>query len=142
MRKMDQKGQISIEFALIIAIMLVLVLLIASYAGAENESNVVLSAARSGAMNATTNAVLLNSSVEPTRVDDIQLINGTGQDLIISINLSTVPPDTNYSNSILNSTLNSIAAQGYTRINSTNPETDPLNDYISTSRHTYHVEIA
>ena len=139
---MDQKGQISIEFALIIAIMLVLVLLIASYAGAENESNVVLSAARSGAMNATTNAVLLNSSVEPTRVDDIQLINGTGQDLIISINLSTVPPDTNYSNSILNSTLNSIAAQGYTRINSTNPETDPLNDYISTSRHTYHVEIA
>ena len=134
---MDQKGQISIEFALIIAVMLVLVLLIASYAGTENESNTILSAARSGAMNATTNAVLLNRSAEPTRVDNIQLINGTGSDLIISINLSTVPSNTT---SILNSTLNSIAAQGYT-INNAGTPNDPSDDYITTSRHKYTVTI-
>ena len=138
---MDKRGQISIEFVLVIAVMLVIVLLIASYTGNENESTIVSAAARSGAMNAATNGVLLNGNVEPIKVDSITLVNGTDPDIIIELSLSTVPSDINYCNSIINSTLDSIAAQGYTRVNSTDPESNPQEDYIRTSRHTYHVKI-
>lgn len=126
---MDQRGQISIEFVLIIAFMLVLVLLIASYAGDENESYVVLSAAREGAVNATTNLVLLNGSVNPLKVENIST-TGSGKYLNITIQIDE--PLSDYQNqTITNSTLASIAAQGYTFNGSS----------IITSRHVYNVTI-
>jgi uncharacterized protein (UPF0333 family) len=134
---MDQKGQISIEFVLIIAFMLVLVLLVASYAGEQNELNTVLSAARSGATDAITNLDLVNRTMIPERVNDIRTI-GSGHNLTIQINISG-PLSGYQTESIINGTLNSIVAQGYIRnTNSTSTSTD---DFILTSRHRYNVTI-
>ena len=138
MRKMDRNGQISIEFVLVLAIMLVLVLLIASYIGSESESSTVLSAARAGAMDATTNIVLLNRSATPLRVENLSTI-GSGYNLTIQINISGSLSDYQNQN-IINSTLTSIAAQGYTRSDAGTSD-NPSDDYITTSRHEYNVAI-
>ena len=134
---MDTKGQISIEFILVIAVMLVLVLLIGSIAGGENESNNVLSAARSGATNAVSDLSFLNESMEPVRVNDMKVI-GTGHDLTIQINVSG-PLSVNQTESVINGTLNSIATQGYTHSDAGTP--DISDDYITTSTHKYTVTI-
>lgn len=135
---MDQKGQISIEFVLIVAFMLVLVLLVASYVGEQNELNTVVSAARSGAMDATTSLTLINRNMIPKRVNDVMMI-GNGHDLTVQINISG-PLSGSQVESIINGTLNSIAAQGYTLNNSgtTNTLSD---DFILTSRHKYNVTV-
>lgn len=134
---MDTKGQISIEFILVVAFMLVIVLLIGSYIGGENESSSVLSAARSGAAGAVSNLTFLNESTEPVRVDDMRII-GTGHDLTIQINISG-PLSVNQTQYVLNGTLNSIAAQGYTRNDAgTSTVSD---DYITTNRHKYTVTL-
>lgn len=126
---MDQKGQISIEFVLIIAFMLVLVLLVASYVGEQNELNNVLSAARVGASDAATNLSLLNRSMTPVRVDDI-FTTGSGQNLTITIQIDGSISD--YQNqTIVNGTLSSIAAQGYTL----------TGNRVITSRHVYNVTL-
>jgi uncharacterized protein (UPF0333 family) len=143
---MDQEGQISIEFVLLIAFMLMLVLMVAPFVSQSLENNVIVSAARSGATNATTNVVLLNRSMAPVAVEDIKIqnitnniTNGSGsQNLTIQINISgTISSDQN--STIVNSTLNSIAAQGYTRVNSTN--NTPYADYIVAKWHNYYVTL-
>ncbi|MGB9979440.1 TadE/TadG family type IV pilus assembly protein [Methanobacterium sp.] len=129
MKKMDQRGQISIEFVLILALMAIIVGAIAVYAGDANEQNVISSAARQGADNATTTLSLLNRSMNPVRVEDIKTINnGTNITLQIDItgSLSSIQSTT-----IANSVLNSIAAQGYSLTNNS----------IVTSRHKYTVKI-
>jgi uncharacterized protein (UPF0333 family) len=129
MIKMDQKGQISIEFVLIIAFMLVIVLLIASYAGETSESYIVLSAARAGATNAITDLSLNKTTMTPVRVEKINT-NGSGKYINITIQISSSLSD--YQNqSIINSTLASIAAQGY----------NWTDNSIVTSRHVYNVTL-
>ncbi len=135
---MDQKGQISIEFVLVIAFMLVLVLMVASYVGSENELNTVLSAARSGATDAVTSLAITNRSVIPERVDDIKTI-GSGHDLTIQINMSG-PLSADQKDIVINGTLNSIAAQGYT-INTNGTNNTSLDDFILTGRHKYTITI-
>jgi len=129
MIKMDQKGQISIEFVLIIAFMLVIVLLIASYAGETSESYTVLSAARAGATNALTELSLNKTIMTPVRVEKINT-NGSGKYINITIQISSSL--SGYQNqSIINSTLASIAAQGY----------NWTDNSIVTSRHVYNVTL-
>jgi len=126
---MDQKGQISIEFVLIIAFMLVIVLLIASYAGETSESYTVLSAARAGATNALTELSLNKTIMTPVRVEKINT-NGSGKYINITIQISSSL--SGYQNqSIINSTLASIAAQGY----------NWTDNSIVTSRHVYNVTL-
>jgi uncharacterized protein (UPF0333 family) len=129
---MDQKGQISIEFVLIIALIFVIVLAVGSYVGEQNELNSVSVAARTGATDAVTNLVITNN-ISPLRIEDIRM-NGSGKNLILFINISG-PISTSSNQTIVNNTLNSIASVGYTRINSGNIFTD----YINTTRHTYNV---
>ena len=134
MIKMDKRGQISLEFVLIVAFMLVLVLLVGSYVGDQNEANMVSAAARSGAIDAASSALLLNRSMEPVRVTGMQL-SGSGQNITILIDISgSISSNTNQT--IASKTLQSIAAQGFT-LNTTNAS----NQFVVTSRHIYKVLI-
>jgi uncharacterized protein (UPF0333 family) len=134
---MDQRGQISIEFVLVVAFMLVIVLLVGSYIGEQSELNTVTAAARNGAMEASTDLALLNRNMEPLRVNDVKM-NGSGQNLTLLINVSG-PISNNANITIFNSTINSIAAQGYT-IDVQNT-TKLFDDVVVTSRHRYSVVI-
>lgn len=120
---MDQKGQISVEFVLIIALMLVLTLIFAGYIGEANESNSVSAAARSGATDAISNSVFINRNVEPFRVNSVQIL-GSGYDLTVQIDVNNLPSNTT---AILNGALNSVAALGYTKVGNT----------VVSSRHRY-----
>lgn len=137
MIKMDQRGQISIEFVLVVAFMLVIVLLVGSYIGEQSELSTVTAAARNGAMEAATDLALLNRNMEPLRVNDVRM-NGSGQNLTLLINVSG-PISNNANIKIFNSTIQSIAAQGYT-IDIQNT-TDLFDDVVVTSRHRYSVVI-
>ncbi|OEC84881.1 MULTISPECIES: TadE family protein [Methanobacterium] len=138
MKEIDQKGQISIEFVLILALMLVLVLIFVPYIGEQNELNTISLAAREGAMN-TASDLVLNGTVNPLRVKDIILENEKSQNVTIQIDLSGSPSQ-NQTESIINGTLNSIAAQGYTR-NDGDMSNSSEDDFIVTSRHRYNVTI-
>jgi uncharacterized protein (UPF0333 family) len=134
---MDQRGQISIEFVLVVAFMLVIVLLVGSYIGEQSELSTVTAAARNGAMEAATDLALLNRNMEPLRVNDVKM-NGSGQNLTLLINVSG-PISNNANRTIFNSTIQSIAAQGYT-IDVQNT-TNLFDDVVVTSRHRYSVVI-
>ncbi|HML04873.1 MAG TPA: class III signal peptide-containing protein [Methanobacterium sp.] len=131
---MDKRGQISIEFVLIVAFMLMLVILIGVYAADANEKNVVSSAARSGVMDAASNLLLNNTIDQPLHVTDIST-NDSGQNITLLIDVSG--QFSNSTNTTLKSfALQSIQAQGYT-LNNTN-SSDP---FVKTSRHNYRVTI-
>ncbi len=129
MTKMDQRGQISIEFVLILALMLVIVLGVGWYVGNSNESNVISSAARSGADNAITTLAMSNRTMAPVRVEDISTTNN-GTNVTVNIDISGSLSDFQ-NQTIINSTLSSIAAQGYNLVNGS----------IITSRHTYKIKL-
>ena len=134
---MDRRGQISIEFVLIIALMVVIVLAIAPYIGSASESNDIATAAREGATNAVTNLSILNNTMTPVIVENIQNV-GSGQNLTIQIDISGAI-SSNQNSTIVNSTLNSIAALGYTRVTSIN--NTPYSDYIVAHWHNYNVTL-
>ena len=129
MIKMDQRGQISIEFVLILALMAVIVSSIGLYVGNANEMNVISSAVRSGADNATTTMALLNRSMPPVRVEDISTV-GSGQNITLQVDISGSLSNSQNLN-ITSSILSSIAAQGYTVTNTS----------IVTTKHTYTIKI-
>ena len=129
MIKMDQRGQISLEFVLILALMAVIVSAIGWYVGNANEMNVISSAVRSGADNATTTMALLNRSMPPVRVEDISTV-GSGQNITLQVDISGSLSNSQNLN-ITSSILSSIAAQGYTVTNTS----------IVTAKHTYTLKI-
>lgn len=128
MIKMDQKAQVSAEFVIIVGFILVLVLIFASYVGEQSELNSVAASARSGAMDAASEIVFLNKSIEPVRVTTVSIVGDSNK--TIQIRLSASLP-ANCKEFILNRTLESIAAQGYARQNNT----------IVTERYVYNVTI-
>ena len=134
MIKMDKRGQLSIEFVLVIAFMLILVLLFTSFIGDANEKNMVSSAARTGAMNSASALFTNNTINQPLQVEDVNL-NTNGGNITIVIDISG-PISTNTNSTIVSQTLQSIANLGYT-LNTTNA-TDP---FVSSSRHVYRVLI-
>ncbi|MGB9936934.1 MAG: hypothetical protein ACPK7O_04390 [Methanobacterium sp.] len=134
---MEQRGQISIEFVLVIAFMLVIVLLIGSYIGEQSEVSTITAAARNGAMDAASNLALLNRNMEPIRINDVKM-NGSGQNLTLKINVSS-PISTNSNLTIFNATINSMAAQGY--IIDAQNLTNQFDDVVVTGRHRYSVII-
>ncbi|MGZ7118805.1 MAG: hypothetical protein ACXVH2_03790 [Methanobacterium sp.] len=136
--KMDQRGQISIEFVLVIAFMLVIVLLIGSYIGDNNEINTVTTAARTGSMDAVTNLTILNRNMDPIKVNDVRT-TGNGQNLTLLINLSG-PISNNANITIFNAAIQSMANVGQYAINTSN-STNPFDDVVVTSKHRYSVVI-
>lgn len=128
---MDQRGQISIEFVLILALMAVIVGAVGWYVGDANEQNVISSAVRTAADNATTTLAMLNRSMAPVRVQSITTTttnNGTNIALQVDISGS---PSSSQIQTITSSIFSSIAAQGYNVTNST----------IITNKHRYTIRV-
>jgi len=135
MMKMDVRGQISVELVLIVGIIVVIVLVFASFLGDQNEQNNIASATRMGAVNATTQLGLLNRTSQPVRVNGISMTENTSTNTInLNIALSNVVSDSNSRIQILNSTNQSIAAQGYQPNYNGN---DPNQFTFNTTRHKY-----
>ena len=87
---MDQRAQISVEYILLVAIVLMIVLVFSLIITNENEQNNVATAAQLGAANASANIVLTNSSQSPIRVTSVSMTNGTtrGSDINVVIHFS------------------------------------------------------
>ena len=129
MTKMDQQGQISIEFVLILALMAVIVCAVGWYTSDANEQSVISSAVRSAADNATTTLAILNRSMAPVRVQSIAASN-TGTNIALQVDISGSPSSSQIQ-TITSSIFSSIAAQGYNVTNST----------IVTSKHRYTIRV-
>lgn len=129
MTKMDQQGQISIEFVLILALMAVIVCAVGWYTSDANEQSVISSAVRSAADNATTTLAILNRSMAPVRVQSIAATN-TGANIALQVDISGSPSSSQIQ-TITSSIFSSIAAQGYNVTNST----------IVTSKHRYTIRV-
>lgn len=129
MTKMDQQGQISIEFVLILALMAVIVCAVGWYVGDSSEQSVITSSVRSAADNATTTLAMNNTNFVPVRVEDINTITN-GSNITLQVDISGSLSSTQ--NQIINSSiLSSIASQGYNVTNNT----------IVTSKHRYTIQI-
>lgn len=132
---MDQRGQISVEYVLFAAIVMLVVIVFGSVIMGENELDSVASAVRIGAENGTTELSLLNRSMQPVRVTSVDMndMNDTGN---INITVDFSGPVTSVQEEILNSINNSLSNSGY--------QTDysggsMLN--LSTNRHNYTITL-
>jgi uncharacterized protein (UPF0333 family) len=135
--KMDQRAQISIEYVLFLALVVVIVLVFAGFIGDQFELNTVSSAAKLGAENATTNMVITNSNMEPVRVTNISMnASNSTENVTLALSRSlTAAQDV----VVLSNIKQSLIAQGY------NPIYDPNtmnNVTLQTSRHNYTIKLA
>ncbi|MDO9627363.1 MAG: pilus assembly protein [Methanobacteriaceae archaeon] len=115
---MDVRGQISIEFLLILGFIMVIVLAIASLAGPQIEKNSITSAAREGASNSLSEISSTNPSFTPNRVTKMNMTDAGNVTYIKFQFANTLPA--NYKSLVLNQTMQSILNQaGFTFINNT-----------------------
>ncbi|MDP3622473.1 MAG: hypothetical protein Q8R66_00930 [Methanobacteriaceae archaeon] len=115
---MDVRGQISIEFLLILGFIIVIVLVVASIAGPQIEQNSISSAVREGSSNALYELSSTNTSFTPNRVTRINM-SGSGNITYIKVLFSN-PLPSNYQSFVLNQTMQSVLNQsGFTMINNT-----------------------
>jgi uncharacterized protein (UPF0333 family) len=77
MIKMDQRGQISIEYILLVAVVLAIVIVFALIITNQSEQNNVAAASQLGATNATANLIFLNGSQTPVKVTSVTMSNGS-----------------------------------------------------------------
>jgi uncharacterized protein (UPF0333 family) len=77
MIKMDQRGQISVEYILLVAVVLAIVVVFALVVTNQSEQNNVAAAAQLGATNATANLVFINGSQTPVKVTSVTMSNGS-----------------------------------------------------------------
>jgi uncharacterized protein (UPF0333 family) len=134
---MDNKGQISVEFILFLAIVLVIVLAVGYFISDQSEQNSIATATRLGAENATTSMGITNPGIMPVRVEAIQM-NGN-QNITVIINLSY--SSTQIANTTLTGVYNALTSQGYA------PQKGIVlnniqNLTINTSRHKYTIQVA
>ncbi len=109
---MDQRGQISVEFVLLAAIIMLVVIAFGVVIVNESELNSVASAVKIGAENGTTYASIINPNIQPVRVTSVEMnkINDT-DDINITVNFSNSVDSIR--DSILTSIKNSLNSSGY-----------------------------
>ncbi|AUB59613.1 class III signal peptide-containing protein [Methanobacterium subterraneum] len=135
---MDNKGQISVEVILFVAIVLFIVLAVGYYISDQSEQNNIATATRLGAENATTSMGITNPGMMPVRVDAVQMNGDQNITLIINLSYSS----TQIKNTTLNGVYIALTSQGYS------PQKGiGLNNYIqnltmNTSRHNYTIQVA
>jgi len=134
---MDNKGQISVEFILFLAIVLIIVLAVGYFIFDQSEQNNIATATRLGATNATTAMGITTPGMLPVRVDAIQM-SGT-QNITVLIQLSY--KSTQIQNTTLNGVYNSLTAQGYS------PQKKSVSNIVqnltlNTTRHNYNIRLA
>ena len=112
---MDQKAQISVEYILLVAIILFVVLIFASVIINGNEENNVASAVQLGASNATTSMVFTNTSQPPVKVTNVYMTNTSSTQIPINVVIHFSGPISNPV-PVFNSIVNSLNAAGFTNI--------------------------
>jgi len=127
---MDQRGQISVEYILIAAIVMFIVIAFGWVVANESELNSVALSVKMGAENGTTYASIINPQMQPVRVTGVDM-NGE-DDVTIEVRFSSSVESIN--ETILNSIKNSLASSGY---DSTSFGDSKL--YLQTNRHSYTV---
>ena len=135
---MDQKGQISAEYLLLVFGLIIVIMLVFAVAVTnENELNTVTTDARIGADNGTTQLSINNSNMSPVRVTGISMnnTNDNNKYISITINLSgtiTSAQSGNLMSSVMNS-MNSLTSQGYNVSDSS--------DTVTSGKHVYNIGI-
>lgn len=137
---MDQQGQISIEYILLVAIVLVIVVIFGLIISNQSEQNNVASAVQLGATNATANLVFSNNSQSPVKVTNVAM-NGTGQNINMVVHFSR--PVTDQQSIILASIIQSLKSSGYTNIaNSSTSITLTTSTSGAGTRHIYNITLS
>lgn len=137
---MDQRGQISIEYILLVAIILVVVVIFGVIITDQNEQNNVASAVQLGATNATANLVFGNNSQSPVKVTNVAM-TGTGQNISMVVHFSGSVAG--QQPIILASIIQSLKSSGYTNIvNTTNSVTLTTSTTASGTRHIYYITLS
>jgi uncharacterized protein (UPF0333 family) len=134
---MDNNGQISAEFILFLAIILLIVLAVGYFISDQSEQNNIATATRLGAENATTSMGITNPGMMPVRVETIQMNGNQNITLIINLSYSSIQ----IKNITLTGVYNTLISQGYSPqkgIVSNNIQ----NLTINTSRHKYTIKVA
>lgn len=130
---MDHKAQISAEFILFAGLVILVVLIFAGIVSDQSELNSVTTAAKLGAENGTAQLSLLTPNIRPVRVTKINMVNTTNTtptQYNIIISLSDAVSSTQ-NQTIMNSIMQSLAAQGYNVVNNT----------VTTNKHMYFIFI-
>lgn len=134
---MNDRGQISAEYILMLGFIVVVVLLVASYAGEQNEQNSVAESVRQGATSAVTELSILNRTLQPVRVNGVNMTSGT--DVIITVNLSDPSLNLQQKAVVLQGSKSSLENQGFSVTGNGIPV---QNLTFNTSRHNYLVKLA
>lgn len=106
---MDQRGQISVEFVLFAAIVLLVVLAFGLVVSDQNELNSVATAVRTGAENGTTYLSVNNATMQPVRVTKVDM-TGTGN---INIQVYFSSSVSSIQDKILSSINQSLSSEGF-----------------------------
>lgn len=133
---MNDRGQISAEYILMLGFLIVVILLVASYASEQNEQNSVASSVRQGATSAVTELSIMNRTLQPVRVNGVNMTSGT--DVIITINLSDSSLNLEQKSIILQGSKSSLEDQGFSVTGNGVPI---QNLTFNTSRHNYLVKV-
>jgi uncharacterized protein (UPF0333 family) len=139
---MDQRAQISIEYILLVAIILLVVLVFSTLIFAENEENNVATAAQLGASNATAILAYTDTSQSPIKVTYVTMTNSNTTNNTINLVIHFSIPITNQTpilNSIANSLNNTLNSTSYNQtINMLQTST---NLTWTTHRYTYYITL-
>jgi uncharacterized protein (UPF0333 family) len=137
---MDERGQISIEYILLVAIILIVVVIFGLIITDQSEQNNVASAVQLGATNATANLVFGNNSQSPVKVTNVAM-TGTGQNISMVVHFSRSVTD--QQSTIIDSIIKSLKSSGYNNIvNTTNSITLTTSTTASGTRHIYYITLS
>jgi uncharacterized protein (UPF0333 family) len=140
MIKMDQRGQISIEYVLLVAVILVIVVIFGIVISDQSEQNNVASAVQLGASNATA-IVFSNSSQTPVRVTDVAMTDNGSTNINVVVHFSS--PVTSIQSSVIGNITKSLLASGYTNISNTSSTiTLTTSTTSSGTRHIYYITLS
>jgi uncharacterized protein (UPF0333 family) len=130
---MNDRGQISAEYILMLGFIIVVVLLVATYAGEQSEQNTVAAAVRDGASNSSAELSILNKTVQPVRVTSVDMTSG--DNITVTISLSNTALVQSQKQLILQGSQKSLEGQGFTVYNEGN--------YLimTTGRHNYNITV-
>lgn len=140
MIKMDQQGQISIEYILLVSIVLVIVVIFGLIISDQSEQNNVASAVQLGATNATANLVFGNNTQSPVRVTNVnQTASGSNINMVVHFSR----PVTDQQATILASIVKSLKSSGYTNIANTSTSiTLTTSTSAAGTRHIYYITLS
>ena len=129
---MDQRGQISIEYVLLVSIVLIIVVVFGLIITDQSEQNNLASAVQLGASNATANLVFGSSSQSPVKVTNVAM-TGTGQNINVVVHFSR--PVTDQQSTIIASIVKSLNSSGFTNVTSTTSSVTVTTSATATGTH-------